>query len=62
MTDVVVDTRVAHLLSANVDLVGYADIGGGGGSDLTYQLIGGINWTFREGFTTKLGYQYLFWD
>lgn len=60
-TDAVVGARVTHPLSANVDLVGYADVGGGG-SDLTYQFIGGVDWTFREGYTTKVGYRYLSWD
>lgn len=59
--DAVVGARVLHPVSDNVALVGYADIGGGG-SDLTYQLIGGVNWTFSEGFTAKFGYRYMYWD
>ena len=60
-TDAVVGARVLQPVADNVALVGYADVGGGG-SDLTYQLIGGVNWTFRKGFTSKLGYRYLSWD
>jgi len=59
--DVVVGARVLHPLSEKVSLLGYADIGGGG-SDLTYQLLGGVNWTFSENLTAKLGYRYLSWD
>jgi len=60
-TDFVVGARVLHPLSDKVSLLGYADVGGGG-SDLTYQLIGGVNWEFSKDFTAKLGYRYLSWD
>lgn len=59
--DAVVGVRVLHPVAKDVALLGYADVGGGG-SDKTYQLIGGVNWTFREGFTAKAGYRYLSWD
>ena len=59
--DAVVGARVLHPVSGNVALLGYADVGGGG-SDLTYQLIGGVNWTFSKGFTAKFGYRYIYWD
>lgn len=60
-TDFVVGARVLHPVSENVTLVGYADIGAGG-SDLTYQLIGGVNWEFKKDFSAKFGYRYLSWD
>jgi opacity protein-like surface antigen len=60
-TDFVVGARVLHPLSQNVALVGYADIGGGG-SDLTYQFIAGVNWEFSDGITAKVGYRRLAWD
>lgn len=60
-TDAVVGVRVLHPLADRVTLFGYADVGGGG-SDLTYQLMGGVNWEFARDFTAKLGYRYLSWD
>ncbi|MCB1859229.1 MAG: hypothetical protein KDI63_13190 [Gammaproteobacteria bacterium] len=60
-TDFAVGARVVHPLSDKVSLLGYADVGAGG-SDLTYQLVGGINWEFRKDFVAKLGYRYLSWD
>jgi len=60
-TDIVVGARVLHPLSDTVSLLGYADVGGGG-SDLTYQILGGVNWEFSKDFTAKLGYRYLSWD
>jgi hypothetical protein len=41
--DAVVGLRVIHPVSNQVSLLGYADIGGGG-SDLTYQFLAGVNW------------------
>lgn len=43
------------------DLTGYADVGAGG-SDLTYQLMLGVNWQFSRTFSAKLGYRYLYQD
>lgn len=60
-TDLVVGVRALHPVSKEVSLIGYADVGGGG-SDLTFQFIGGVNWEFSDGFTAKLGYRYLSWD
>jgi len=60
-TDVVVGFRVMHPVSDEVALVGYGDIGGGG-SDLTYQIIAGVNWEFSDGYVAKLGYRHLYWD
>lgn len=60
-TDAVIGTRIRHPVSEQVSLVGYADIGAGG-SDLTYQIIFGANWEFREDFIAKLGYRYMYWD
>jgi len=59
--DAVVGLHVRHSVSDKTTLLGYLDIGGGG-SDLTYQLMGGINWEFTKGYTAKLGYRYLYWD
>jgi opacity protein-like surface antigen len=43
------------------DLTGYADVGAGG-SDLTYQIMLGVNWQFSKVFSAKLGYRYLYQD
>ena len=59
--DAVVGLHAVHSVSDVVSLVGYADIGAGG-SDLTYQFMGGVNWEFNEGYTAKIGYRYLYWD
>ena len=60
-TDAVVGALVNHPVADNVSLVGYADVGGGG-SDLTYQVIAGANWEFNKGYTAKFGYRLLDWD
>ncbi|OYY74069.1 MAG: hypothetical protein B7Y40_06540 [Gammaproteobacteria bacterium 28-57-27] len=60
-TDAVIGVRVIQPLAENWSLLGYADVGAGG-SDLTYQVIAGVNWDYAKGFTAKLGYRYLYWD
>ncbi len=60
-TDAVVGVRILHPVTEHVSLLAYGDVGGGG-SDLTYQLMLGANWQFRDGFTAKVGYRYLYWD
>jgi hypothetical protein len=60
-TDAVVGVMVQHPVSDAVDLLGYVDVGGGG-SELTYQVIAGANWEFSKGYTAKLGYRLLDWD
>jgi len=41
----------------------YADYGGFGvGSDSTYQILAGVNWTFSKHFSAKVGYRYLYQD
>ena len=60
-TDGVVGVRVLHPVSENVSLLGYADVGAGG-SDLTYQLIAGVNWEYAKDFTAKAGYRVVDWD
>jgi hypothetical protein len=59
--DAVVGVKAVYPISKNVDLVGYADIGGSDDSD-TYQLIGGVNWQFKEDYSAKVGYRVLDWD
>jgi opacity protein-like surface antigen len=59
--DGVLGLRVLHPVLGTVSLLGYADIGEGG-SDLTYQLIAGVNWEFAKDITAKTGYRILNWD
>lgn len=59
--DAVVGMRVLHPVAEHVSLLGYADVGAGG-SDLTYQITAGVNWEFKEGYTAKVGYRYMYWD
>lgn len=39
-------------------LVGYGDIGGGG-SEMTWQGLAGVDWTFSKHLSAKFGYRYL---
>lgn len=59
--DGVVGVRVLHPAAEGVSLLAYADVGAGG-SDLTYQVMAGVNWEFKKDFTAKVGYRYLSWD
>jgi len=59
--DAIVGLHATHKLSDSVELMGYADVGAGG-SDITYQFMGGVNWEFTEGFRARFGYRYLYWD
>jgi opacity protein-like surface antigen len=59
--DPVIGVRVLEPLAEAWTLAGYADIGGFGvGSDLTYQLLAGVNWQFAKSVTAKAGYRYLY--
>jgi opacity protein-like surface antigen len=61
--DPVIGVRVLVPLAEAWTLVGYADIGGFGvGSDLTYQLLAGVNWQFSKSVAAKAGYRYLYQD
>jgi opacity protein-like surface antigen len=61
--DPVIGARVLVPLADAWTLVGYADIGGFGvGSDLTYQLLAGVNWQFSKSVSAKAGYRYLYQD
>jgi len=60
-TDFVAGLQVVHPVSNNVELAGYADVGGGG-SDLTYQFMADVNWEFKKDYRLKFGYRYLSWD
>jgi opacity protein-like surface antigen len=61
--DPVIGVRVLVPLAEAWTLVGYADIGGFGvGSDLTYQLLAGVNWQFARSVSAKVGYRYFYQD
>ncbi|MFN3071906.1 outer membrane protein [Serratia sp. J2] len=52
--------RVTHRFDQQWSVVGYADIGGASsGSNLTWQLLGGVNYAFRPDVIGKLGYRYV---
>jgi opacity protein-like surface antigen len=59
--DAAIAVRVLTPLAEKWDFVGYADIGAGG-SDLTYQLLAGVNWQFGKTFSAKFGYRYIYQD
>ena len=59
--DVAIGARVLAPFANNWAFVGYADIGAGG-TDLTYQLLAGLNWQFSKMFSAKLGYRYFYQD
>ena len=57
--DPIVGARVRHNFDERWSVVGYADIGGSGsGSDLTWQVLAGVNYAFSPGVIGKLGYRY----
>jgi opacity protein-like surface antigen len=61
--DPVIGIRVIVPLAEQWSFVGYADIGGFGvGSDVTYQVLAGVNWQFSETFSAKAGYRYFYQD
>jgi len=59
--DAAIAVRVAMPIASKWDLTGYADVGAGG-SDLTYQLLAGLNWQFSKVVSAKIGYRYFYQD
>jgi opacity protein-like surface antigen len=59
--DIVGGARISHTISDQVTLSGYVDVGGGG-SNLTWQALVGLNWQVAKDYTVKLGYRELSWD
>jgi hypothetical protein len=50
-------------LAERLDLLLRADVGGFGvGSDLSYQLGAGVDWSFNQGFRVVVGYRHLYVD
>ena len=57
--DPIAGVRVRHSFDEQWSVVGYADVGGSGsGSNLTWQVLGGVNYAFRPDVIGKLGYRY----
>jgi opacity protein-like surface antigen len=59
--DGVVGARVQHPVSDKVTLLGYADVGGGG-SNLTWQVLAGLNWQVNKNYDVRFGYREISWD
>jgi len=57
-TDGIVGARFQVPIADRWTLVGYGDVGGGG-SDLSYQLVGGVNYASSKDVTWKGGYRYM---
>lgn len=55
--DGVVGVRATYPLNAKWSLVGYADVGGGG-SNLSWQMIAGANYGYSKDVTIKFGVRY----
>ncbi len=61
--DPVIGARGAFALDEHVSLRGYADVGGFGvSSDITYQLMGLVSYSFNDWITGELGYRFLHVD
>ena len=62
-TDPFAGVRLIHKIDDHWSVMGYGDVGGSGsGSDLTWQAIGGVNYTFASNMVGKLGYRHLSYD
>ena len=59
--DAALAVRVLTPIAEHWDFVGYADIGAGG-TDLTYQLLAGVNWQFGKSLSAKFGYRHIYQD
>lgn len=59
--DAAIAVRVAMPIASKWDLTGYADVGAGG-TDLSYQLLAGVNWQFSKVVSAKIGYRYFYQD
>ena len=57
--DPLVAARVAVPLNDEWSLAGFADWGGSGGDDQTWQLFGSVKYAFNEEWSTQFGYRYM---
>ena len=58
-TDPVLAARVTVPLNDKWFLSGFADFGGTSSSDQTYQVYGGVGYTFNNAWSTQVGYRYM---
>jgi hypothetical protein len=59
--DAAIAVRLLTPIAEKWDFMAYGDIGAGG-SDLTYQLLAGVNWQFGKTFSAKFGYRHFYQD
>ena len=57
--DPLIAARVAVPINENWALTGFADWGGTGGGDQTWQVFGSVKYAFDESWSTQLGYRYM---
>lgn len=57
--DPLIAARVAVPLNAQWTLTGFADWGGTGGGDETWQVFGSAKYAFSEKWSTQVGYRYM---
>jgi hypothetical protein len=57
--DPLIAARVAVPLNEEWSLNGFADWGGSGGDDQTWQLFGSVKYAFNEKWSTQLGYRHM---
>lgn len=57
--DPLIAARVAVPLNEEWSLTGFADWGGSGGDDQTWQLFGSVKYAFSDKWSTQVGYRYM---
>lgn len=57
--DPLIAARLAVPIDENWALTGFADWGGTGGGDETWQVFGSVRYSFSESWSTQLGYRYM---
>jgi opacity protein-like surface antigen len=57
--DPLIAARVAVPLDEEWSLTGFADWGGSGGDDQTWQVFGSVKYAFNEKWSTQLGYRFM---
>jgi hypothetical protein len=57
--DPLIAARVAVPLDTNWMLIGFADWGGSGGGEETWQVFGSVKYAFNEKWSTQIGYRYM---
>ena len=61
--DPIIGLRGSHSLTDKLSIRAYGDVGGfGAASDITYQFLGTLSYSFSDSITGELGYRYLYID